>query len=208
MLRQAAVKLFAYENTRRSAMRQDIDEAREFSRLELWHRVSRQGDLEAWAAFQQNLEETVLTWFHGHPGSEAACRLYNEQHFVALAFERLWQLVTKGQVACETLSGVLVFLSASLNGVILETLRDSIRPGAVSSIWPNEEDSTVRNDLWDWLHVRLANQREQRLAYLLYNYGLKPEEIVDCHSKEWSDIHEITRLRRSILARLIHKSEL
>src|SRR6266568_1340451 len=43
--------------------------------------------LEAWAAVQQGLEETVLTWFHDHPGCEAACGLQSDRHFVALAFE-------------------------------------------------------------------------------------------------------------------------
>ena len=72
--------------------------------------ASTQGDLETWEAFQQSLEETVLTWFYDHPGSEAACRLQSERHFVALAFERLRQAVVQGQMTCETLSGVLVYL--------------------------------------------------------------------------------------------------
>jgi hypothetical protein len=66
-------------------MRQDASELREDSPLELWRRAKTHGDLQAWAAFQRGLEETVLTWFHGHPGSQAACRLHSEQHFVALA---------------------------------------------------------------------------------------------------------------------------
>jgi hypothetical protein len=103
------------------------------SRLELWRRASTHGDLQAWAAFQQSLEETALTWFHAHPGSAAACRVHSEKHFVALAFERLRQATIQGQVTCETLSEVLVFLRVSLNGAILETLRVSKRPGAVSS---------------------------------------------------------------------------
>ena len=111
-------------------MRQDVGETLEVSRLELLRRASTHGDLQAWAAFQQSLEETVLTWLHEHPGSEAACRLQSERHFVALAFERLRQAAVQGQVTCETLSEVLVFLRASLNGAILETLRISQRPGA------------------------------------------------------------------------------
>ncbi len=35
-------------------MRQDIGVTREVSRLELWRRASLNGDLEAWAAFQQS----------------------------------------------------------------------------------------------------------------------------------------------------------
>ena len=186
-------------------MRQDVGETLAVSRLELWRRAKTHSDLQAWAAFQQGLEETVLTWLHEHPGSQAACRLQSERHFVALAFERLRQAVVQRQVACETLSEVLLYLRASLNGAILEMLRTSRRPGAVSSPWPYVEDCPDRSEVWDQLQAKLSNPREQRLAYLLYHCGLEPAEIVRGSSQEWSDVHEVVRLRRSILARLMRE---
>ncbi len=188
-------------------MRQDVGKTLEVSRLELLRRASIDGDLQAWAAFQQGLEETVLTWLHEHPGSQAAYRLHNERHFVAQAFERLRQAVVQGQVTCETLSEVVMYLRASLNGAILETLRDSKRPGAVSSIWPDGEDRPDSDEIWDRLQALLPNWREQRLAYLLYHYGLEPAEIVRCGLQEWSDIHEVTRLRRNILERVLRNAD-
>jgi hypothetical protein len=74
-------------------MRQEVGETCEVSRLELLRRAKTHGDLEAWAAFQQGLEETVLTWLHEHPGREAACHVHGERHFVAQAFEQLQQAV-------------------------------------------------------------------------------------------------------------------
>src|SRR5215470_18172833 len=123
------------EHTRDSNMKQDVGERLEISHLELWRRAQTDGDLEAWAAFQQGLEETVLTWFHDHPGSQAAWRLHSERHFVALAFERLRQTLSQRQMIYETLSEVLLYLRASLNGVILETLRAAKRAGSVPSLW-------------------------------------------------------------------------
>ncbi len=184
-------------------MREKVSESLKVSRLELLHRASAYGDLQTWAAFQQSLAEAVLTWFHKHPGSEAACRVQSERHFIALAFERLRQAAAEEQLACETLSGVLVFLRASLNGAILETLRVSERPGAVSSICSDGEDRSDRSELWDRLQARLSNQREQRLAYLLYQCGLEPAEIVRCCPQEWSDVHEVVRLRHSIFLQLM-----
>ena len=186
-------------------MRQNVSETLEVSRLELLYRVSTYDDLQAWAAFQQCLEETVLSWLYDHPGSEAACRVQSERHFVALAFERMRQAVVQGKVGCETLSEVLVYLRASLNGAILETLRVSKRPKVVSSTWPDGEDRSVKSELWDKLQVRLSSRREQRLAYLLYHCGLEPTEIVRCCPQEWSDVHEVARLRRIILARLTQR---
>ena len=184
-------------------MRQDVGETREVSHLELLRRVFAHGDLKAWAAFQHCLEETVLTWLHDHPGSQAACRLHSERHFVALAFERLRQAALQKQVACETLSEVLVYLRASLNGTILEAVRVSSAPGAISCPWSDGEDSRDKSEVWDRLQALLSNERERRLAYLLYHCGLKPAEIVRGSPQEWSDVHEVARLRRIIFVRLM-----
>lgn len=184
-------------------MRQNSGETREVSRLELWRRASRQGDREAWAAFQQGLEGALLTWFHAHPGCKAASRVQSDRYFVAQAFEQLWHLVVQGQVACETLSEAVVFLRVSLNGAILETLRDSQRPSVVLNSWSEGAECPERGAAWDKLQAGLSNQRERRLAYLLYQCGLEPVEIVRSCSQEWSDVHEVARMRRSILVRLM-----
>src|SRR5258708_10243112 len=110
-------------------------------------------------------------------------------------------MVVQGQVACETLYPVVVYLRASLNGAILETLRISQRPGAVSSSWPDGEECPERSVVWGRLQARLSNERERRLAYLLYHCGLDPAEIVRSCPQEWSDVHEVARLRHSILVR-------
>ncbi|SRR5258708_6958468 len=112
-------------------------------------------------------------------------------------------MVVQGQVACETLYPVVVYLRASLNGAILETLRISQRPGAVSSSWPDGEECPERSVVWGRLQARLSNERERRLAYLLYHCGLDPAEIVRSCPQEWSDVHEVARLRHSILVRLV-----
>ena len=184
-------------------MRQDVGGMLEVSRLELLRRANTYGDLQAWAAFQQGLEEAVLTWLLEHPGSQVACRMHSERHFVALAFERLLQAVVQRQVDCEALSGVLVYLRASLNGAILETLRVFSWPGAVSTLRPDGEDSPDSGEVWDRLQALLSNERERRLAYLLYHCGLEPAEIVRGSPQEWSDIQEVARLRRIILERLM-----
>jgi hypothetical protein len=129
--------------------------------------------------------------------------MHGERHFVAQAFEQLQQAVFQGQVTCETLSEVMVYLRASLNGAILETLRISSRPGAVSIPWLDGEDSPDKSEVWDRLQARLSNQREQRLAYLLYHCGLEPAAIVRYCPQEWSDVHEVARLRRIIFVRLM-----
>lgn len=191
-------------------MRQDVSEILDFSRLELWRQAKTHGDPQTWAAFQQSLEGTVLTWFHEHPGSEAVCRVNSERHFVSLAFGRLRQAVVQGQVVCETLSEVLVYLRASLNGAILETLRVLKRPRVLcerTSAESGLECHPESREVWGWIQSTLKSERERRLAYLLYHCGLEPAEIVRGCPQAWSDVHEVTLLRCIIVVQLMKRSE-
>ena len=180
---------------------------------ELLHQSLVQGNQDAWAELQQCLGETVRRWLHTHPSKEAACRWESEEHYVGLTFERFRQAAIEGQVAFETQASALVYLRASLNGTILDTLRAYSRPRAVpvplpgAPSGPYVEDRTRSLELWEILQKVLPSEREQRLAYLLYHCGLGPREIVQLCPQEWSDVQEIYRLRRNILEQLLRHTD-
>jgi hypothetical protein len=194
-------------------MRGDGDETFEVSSLELLRRAIAHSDQDAWAGFQQCLEETVLTWLHEHPSREAACRGLSEKYLVVQAFERFRQAAVQAQMAFETLAGVLVYLRASLHGAILDTLRTLSRPREVSrpvlgqAGEPGVEDQMDSNEIWKVLQTLLPSAREQRLVYLLYHCGLGPREILHCCPQEWRDVQEIYRLRHNIVGRLLHHAD-
>jgi hypothetical protein len=175
--------------------------------VELFRRATMQDEQEAWAAVQHCFGGMVRDWFRCHPSREMACRLESEDHYVAQAFERFWQTTASSQrFEFSRLSAALQYLRASLQGTILDTLRDYARPGGVSlpvSGEPRVEDSTSGCEVWDILKTILSNSREQRLAYLLFQSGLGPKEIVSYCPQEFSDVHEIYRLRRNILERFL-----
>src|SRR5215467_5799401 len=98
---QQPCKRFSHRNTRNRIMGQHLRQPLDVFHLELLCRASTYGDLQAWEAFQQSLEETVLVWFHEHPYCEAACKVYCERHFVSQAFERLLQFVVQKQITGE-----------------------------------------------------------------------------------------------------------
>lgn len=190
-------------------MRSDGDKTFEMYSLELLRRAIAHGDQDAWAGFQQCLEETIVTWLHEHPSREAACRGICEKDLVVQAFERFRQAAGQGQMAFETLAGVLVYLLASLHGAILDTLRTLSRPKEVSRPVPalagelGKKDQIYSNEIWEALQTLLPSPHERRLAYLLYHCGLGPQEIVRGLPQEWSDVQEIYRLRRIIVERLL-----
>ena len=69
------------------------------------------------------------------------------------------------------------------------------------------DDHADASEIWARLQAMLADQREQRLAYLLYHCGLGPREIVRFYPQEWSDIQEIHCLRHAILERLLDNAD-
>jgi hypothetical protein len=116
-------------------------------------------------------------------------------------------------IAPKSLSAALQYLRASLHGAILDTLRAHARPIKVSLPQPEEtgepevEDSTGSSEVWDILKTILSNSRELRLAYLLFHCGLGPREIACYCPHEFSDVHEIYRLRCNIMERLLSNSD-
>ena len=56
--------------------------------------------------------------------------------------------------------------------------------------------------IWQSIESLLCDEREKRLAYLLYYCGLKPRDIIVRCSQEFDDVKEIYRLNHNIIERL------
>jgi hypothetical protein len=174
--------------------------------LELLQRAIVQGEQEAWIGLQHCFSGLVYSWLRRHPKREVALRLESEENYVAQAFERFWRATILTQrVEFNTLAAALQYLRASLNGVILDTLRAYARPGEAGE--PQAEDNPDSSEVWETLQTMLSNERELRLAYLLFHCGLKAREIMRFCPREWSDVSEIYRIRRNIMERLLHNAD-
>ncbi len=178
--------------------------------FELLCRATIQGDQEARVWMQRCYGGMVLGWLYRHPCSTAACRLESEANYVARAFERFWEATVLTQnVEFTTLAAALQYLQACLNGAILNTLRISALSRELLLPEPGEpreqhvEETTERSEVWEILQTMLPDEREKRLAYLSFHCGLKPREIMRFCPWEFSDLHEIYHLRRSIMERVL-----
>jgi hypothetical protein len=177
--------------------------------VELLHRAMMNADQNARVKVQQCLCGTVRSWFHRHPHREALCRLDSEENFVNVTFERFWKVAIDKQIECNSLTTALQYLRASLNGTILDRMRASSRLKEVAlpgTGFPEEfllEYVSSSAEIWERDQRQLLNVREQRLAYLLFHCGLKPKEIIQCCSQEFSDVCEIYHLRRNIIERIL-----
>jgi hypothetical protein len=178
--------------------------------VELLRLATVQGDMVARAWIQQCFHELVLSWFRSHPDRGVANELHGEEYYVALTFESFWQATTLTQcVEFNSLTGVLQYLHACLNGAMIDTLRTYSRSKKIALLNRGEpgklliEDKFESNGVWDSLKKVIPNGDEQRLAFLLFHCGLKPRQIMLFCPQEYSDVHEIYRLRSNILNRLV-----
>lgn len=183
--------------------------------LELFRRALSEHDTLAWQAIQQSFYGIVLRWLQGHPMRTEACRLDSEENYVAQTFTRFWVATVNNQeIAFRTLAAVLQYLRACLNGIILDTVRTYSRPREVSLPESDvleelaADDRDDADELWEVIKSLLTDERQQRVAYLLFYCHLKPREILWYQPREFSDIREIYRLRRNIMERLIRSADL
>jgi hypothetical protein len=70
-----------------------------------------------------------------------------------------------------------------------------------------EDHEEEGRGLWETIQDMLPNERERRVAYLLFHCNLKPREIVRLCPQEFREVQEIYRLRRNIIERLLRDSD-
>jgi len=182
--------------------------------LELFHRALMLHDTLAWEAIQESFKGVVRRWMSGHPLKKVACSFDSEENYVAQAFARFWQATAGNQeIRFRTLAAVLRYLRACLHGAILDTLRAYSRPQEVPLPEPGEPGEPLTKDqddspkLWEVILSLIPDERQQRVAYLLFHCHLKPREIIQFCPQEFSDVREIYRLRRTIFERLLRNAD-
>jgi DNA-directed RNA polymerase specialized sigma24 family protein len=180
--------------------------------LEIFHRAMVKHNHDAWEILQKRFSPTVRAWMRNHPQRDVACHHQTEEDYVDETFVRVWQASTRNILEFDSMAAALRYLKLCLQGAVIDNLRAYSRPKEVplpdpgSDTYHTEEPATEddyeSNDLWDTIKSLLPNERERRLAYLLYINGLKAREIIHHCPEEFSDIQEIYRLTRNIVERL------
>ena len=148
---------------------------------------------------QQCLSETVRGWLVRHPKRVEACRLDREENYIAKAFARFYQAAVLRKVELSQPHFAMLYLRMSLNSAVLDMLRASSRPRIPCDL----DTSTRAHEVWEMLDKMPLSDREQRVAYLLFNCGLGPKDIVRTFPEEFQDVREISLLRCIIIGRLL-----
>lgn len=174
--------------------------------LEMFRRALNEYDQCAQGWLQLHFSAMVLDWMQCHPSRDLACRLHTEEYYVTQTFKRFWQTsLLQQEFEFKAMADVLRYLLVSLNGVILDALRSYSEPKealllrsvVTKGLHSNEYGSG--QEVWKMVQEKLSDARECRLAYLLFHCALKPGEIVRVCPQEFSDVREVSRMRRNII---------
>lgn len=182
--------------------------------LEIFRRAMLEHDDAAWTLLVDRFQEFLLAAFRRHPRSEAATHLDSPENYVARAFARFWNAVHNQQVMFTSLGSALRYLRVCLDSTILDMLRANARarevplPDTGFAGEPAVEDQDEGSELWEVIRDMLPNERERRLAFLLYQCNLKPREIVRLRPREFPDVNEVHRMKRNIVDRLARSADL
>lgn len=183
--------------------------------FELLRHATSQDNQEAREAWQRCFSGILRGWLHRHPRTEEVCRFDSEEHYLAQAFERFWQtMAERRQLECTALSTALIYLQASLQSVLLDTLRAHAGPRRITP--PESPNAGVlhrKDDLnarqwWECIQQLFPDGRERRVAYLLFHCNLSPQDIFCFAPQEFRDVQEIRHLRLHILERILLHSDL
>jgi integrase len=172
---------------------------------ELLRRSTMQRNGAAREVLLYHLGLVVRTWIGCHPKKEIALQVESEAYYMAQTCEQFWQAVVQQEPALDRLSTALLYVRASLNGVMLDALRArtqssaKLLPGSVKVGEPTGKTSKGSQAEWESICKLLPTEREQRVAYLLFHCGLRPREIVRLRPQEFNSRQEISRVRRTVI---------
>ncbi|HZS76799.1 MAG TPA: hypothetical protein VFA41_09320 [Ktedonobacteraceae bacterium] len=183
--------------------------------IELLRRALYEQKDDAWLAIEQCFGRFVRSWFWNHRYRDVALQRDSEENYLAQTFSRFWYAVREQQIEFTSLAAILAYLHATLNGVLADTMRVCLRRQAREMPWLelNDteelaiEDPVDSQAVWEAIQRFLPDERERRLAYLLYYCGLKPRDIVRHCPQEFDDVKEVYRLSQNILDRLRRNRE-
>ena len=174
--------------------------------LEMFRHAVKESNLHVQRRLQKKFSAILLNWIHDHPKCVLACRLHTEEYYIIETFRCFWLTLRKQQkFDFASISDVLSYLHVSMNGVILETFRNYSTTREVlltsSSMERESQPDEIDNsrEIWGLIVGKLFSTRERRMAYLLFQCALKPRDIVESFPDEFSDVNEISLIRRDIM---------
>lgn len=187
--------------------------------FELFRRaVSERSEL-AWNAiivqYKPSVARWVNRWADKHPDFPLA--RVEEEDFIDEAFIRFWNHFTPDKFSkSQGLDGILKYMKMCVNSAILDIWRkmqhrqfepktddedenDALDPAEPG---PTPEETLQKGEIWNFIKMRLKDEKEYTVVYASFFLGLSPREILAEFPAMFRDIEEIYQCKANVLARL------
>lgn len=182
--------------------------------LTMFNRAIEYNDPMGWQFLHDRFRKVMRSWLGQYFAQDRRYLLESEENCIDLAFERFWYATSyKRHIHFETLAAALDYLRASLSSVVVDIIRAHKRNDLLSIQCSDKskrltaESDEEAYELWEEIKKVLPDEREQRAAALLFNCNLKPRQIVQLCSQEFSDVQELYRVRRKVFERFTNNAD-
>jgi len=181
---------------------------------ELWRRAIVDGDTRAWERLYTQYHPLVAGWVRRH-SAFADCG-DDIHHLVNCAFEKMWFALDPSKFAqFADVPSLLRYLQMCVHSAILDAVRRAEDPAEVApetlsddqaGSAPTVEGAVLgrlqRQELWQAVLARLADERERLVVYGSYALGLTPRELCAEYAGSFADVKEVYRIKENVLDRL------
>ena len=188
---------------------------------ELFRRAFVEKDQLAWDHLYIVYKPLIIGWVTSNPAFPGSGEEIG--YFVNRAVEKMWVSISAEKFdRFRELSGLLRYVKMCVGSVIIDHIRTRERqrlelvdennakilkyegPDVEKQVI-NQVDSAV---LWNMIDDLVKDPRERTVLLGSYVYALKPREILNQYTGEFSDIQQIYRTKENLIARLRRNPEL
>ncbi|MEM7334249.1 MAG: hypothetical protein AAF490_19340 [Chloroflexota bacterium] len=187
--------------------------------FELFRRAFDQDDQAAWSILLSNYDRLINSWVRKVVPSLRDEDLFDE--IVQGGIIRFWHSVgakcPKLFDSFPHIGAILKYLKQSLTSSGLDFSRKQQRQNRLTekieqanhdtlkqfsgSAFDSADETAQSTALTDWLATAVTDPKEKLLIKLMYEYDLKPREIVQSFSNDFRDTKEVYRAKERILKR-------
>jgi hypothetical protein len=167
-------------------------------------------DVLAWSAFTTQYRRLLLRVVRRHAGSLLADE--DEGYWVDRTMERFWHAVrARGLHGFPSLAAVLQYLKLCARSVLLDELRARRSPRLTAledaaagrtHMEPAVLGDLAARELWQLVAAETRTDAERAVAYLSFVEGRQPREIYQWQRDRWHSVHDVYRVKRTLLERL------
>lgn len=189
--------------------------------FELFRRALLERNQQAYALLYQQYQALVAGWVERHPSFPALDE--EVQYFVNRAFEKMWRALTPAKFErFPDLKSLLSYLKLCAGSAVLDHARagklemvdeepaDLGVAGSDTQVDPEQVtvSQVQRQEFWQLVLTRLADERERLVVYGSFVLALKPRELCAKYPQVFADVNEVYRVKQNVLERLRRDVEL